>query len=130
METLIILGILLSLLFLRIPVFICLFLTGVIGLYFFADLELTFVAQTMVKSLNNFSLLSIPFFILMGTVMSKGKSADKLIYVARKMLSFVPGGLAITGVVSSGVFGAISGSSISTVVTIGGVMFPHLKKYN
>ena len=65
METLIILGILLSLLFLRIPVFICLFLTGVIGLHFFAGLELTFVAQTMVKSLNNFSLLSIPFFILM-----------------------------------------------------------------
>jgi C4-dicarboxylate transporter, DctM subunit len=130
METLIILGILLSLLFLRIPVFICLFLTGVIGLYFFANLELTFVAQTMVKSLNNFSLLAIPFFILMGTVMTKGKSADRLISVARKMLSFVPGGLAITGVVSSGVFGAISGSSISTVVTIGGVMFPHLKKYN
>lgn len=130
METIIILFILLSLLFLRIPVFICLFLTGVIGLHFFAGLELTFVAQTMVKSLNNFSLLSIPFFILMGTIMSKGKSADRLIYVARKMLSFVPGGLAITGVVSSGVFGAISGSSISTVVTIGGVMFPHLKKYN
>ncbi|GAB6194318.1 TRAP transporter large permease [Desulfocastanea catecholica] len=129
METLIILCILLSLLFLRIPVYICLFLTGVIGLYFFADLELTFVAQTMVKSLNNFSLLAIPFFILMGTIMTKGKSADRLISLARKMLSCVPGGLAITGVVSSGVFGAISGSSISTVVTIGSVMFPHLKKY-
>jgi len=130
METLIVFGILLTLLFLRIPVYICLFLTGVIGLYFFAGLDLTFVAQTMVKSLNNFSLLAIPFFILMGTVMTKGKSADRLISLARVMLSFVPGGLAITGVVSSGVFGAISGSSISTVVTIGKVMFPHLRKYN
>lgn len=130
MEILIILGILLTLLFVRIPVYICLFLTGVIGLYFFAGLELTFVAQTLVKKLDNFSLLAIPFFILMGTVMTKGESADRLIALARKMLSFVPGGLAITGVVSSGVFGAISGSSISTVVTIGKVMFPYLNKYN
>ncbi|WP_300465332.1 TRAP transporter large permease [Desulfobacula sp.] len=129
MEILIILCILLILLFLRIPVYICLFLTGVIGLFFFADLELTFVAQTVVKKLDNFSLLAIPFFILMGTIMTMGKSADKLIWFARKILSFLPGGLAITGVVCSGVFGAISGSSISTVVTIGSVMFPHLKKY-
>lgn len=129
MEILIFLCILLTLLFLRIPVYISLFLTGVFGLFFFADVELTFVAQTLVKKLDNFSLLAIPFFILMGTVMTMGKSADRLIWFARKMLSFLPGGLAITGVVCSGVFGAISGSSISTVVTIGSVMFPHLKKY-
>ena len=129
MEILIILGLLLSLLFLRIPVYICLFVTGVFGLFYFADVELIFVAQTLVKKLDNFSLLAIPFFILMGTVMTMGKSADRLIMFARKMLSFLPGGLAITGVVCSGVFGAISGSSISTVVTIGSVMFPHMKRY-
>ncbi len=130
MEILIILFILLCLLFLRIPVYICLFITGVFGLFYFADVELTFVAQTLVKKLDNFSLLAIPFFILMGTVMTMGKSADRLIMFARKMLSFLPGGLAITGIACSGVFGAISGSSISTVVTIGSVMFPHMKKYD
>ena len=62
--------------------------------------------------------------------MTMGKSADRLIMFARKMLSFLPGGLAITGIACSGVFGAISGSSISTVVTIGSVMFPHMKKYD
>ena len=49
MEILIILFILLCLLFLRIPVYICLFITGVFGLFYFADVELTFVAQTLVK---------------------------------------------------------------------------------
>jgi len=129
MEIFIILCILMCLLFLRIPVYISLFLTGVLGLFFFTDLELTFVAQTVVKKLENFSLLAIPFFILMGSVMTKGKSAGQLIWLARKLVSFLPGGLAITGVVCSGMFGAISGSSISTVVTIGSVMFPHLEKY-
>ena len=129
MEILIVLCILLTLLFLRIPVYLSLLLTGILGLIFYTGLELTFVAQTVVKKLENFSLLSIPFFILMGGVMTKGKSANQLIWFARKLVSFLPGGLAITGVICSGVFGAISGSSISTVVTIGSVMFPNLKKY-
>lgn len=129
MEILIILSILLAFLLLRIPVYLSLLVTGVLGLIFFTDLELTFVAQTVVKKLENFSLLAIPFFILMGAVMTEGKSASQLIWFARKMVSFLPGGLAITGVICSGVFGAISGSSISTVVTIGSVMFPNLKKY-
>ena len=130
METLIILTILLTLLFLRIPVYISLFLTGTLGLLIFAGLELTFVAQTMVKKLDNFSLLAIPFFILLGAVMVHGQSANRMIHLARKTVAFLPGGLAITGVISSGVFGAISGSAISTLVTIGSVLFPHLDKYN
>lgn len=129
MEILIILLILLGLLFLRMPIYISLFLTGVLGLFIFTDLELIFVAQTFVKKLENFSLLAIPFFILLGSIMVHGESANRLITFARKLVSWLPGGLAITSVISSAVFGALSGSSISTVVTIGGVMFPHLDKY-
>ena len=129
MEILIILVILLVLLFLRMPIYISLFLTGFLGLLIFTDLELSFVAQTFVKKLENFSLLAIPFFILLGSIMVHGESADRLIRFARRLVSWVPGGLAITSVISSAVFGALSGSSISTVVTIGGVMFPHLDRY-
>jgi C4-dicarboxylate transporter, DctM subunit len=130
MEALIILGILLGLLFLRIPVYVSLFLTGIIGILVFTDLELVFVAQTMVKKLDNFSLLCIPFFLLLGAVMVAGRSAGQLIALALRMVCFLPGGLAITSVVSSAMFGAISGSSVSTVVTIGGVMFPYMKEHN
>ena len=129
MESIIILFILLGLLLLRIPIYICLYLTGVLGLWFFTSMDLTFVAQTMLKKLDNFSLLSIPFFILMGAVMVRGQSATRLVQFAWKFVSWLPGGLGITAVISSGVFGAISGSAISTVVTIGGVMFPHMDKY-
>ncbi len=128
MEILVILLILLALLFLRMPIYISLFLTGFLGLLIFTDLELSFVAQTFVKKLENFSLLAIPFFILLGGIMVHGESADRLIRFAMKLVSWLPGGLAITSVISSAVFGALSGSSISTVVTIGGVMFPHLDR--
>ncbi|MCB2186113.1 MAG: TRAP transporter large permease [Deltaproteobacteria bacterium] len=130
MEALTLLLILFVLLFLRIPIYICLYLTGVAGLWIFTDLDFSFVAQTMLQKLDNFSLLSIPFFILLGAVMVKGQSAGRLVNLAWKLVSWVPGGLGITAVISSGVFGAISGSGISTVVTIGGVMFPHLNKHH
>jgi C4-dicarboxylate transporter DctM subunit len=129
MEFVIILFILFALLLLRIPIYISLYLTGVLGLWIFTSMDFTFVAQTMLKKLDNFSLLSIPFFILMGAVMVRGQSATRLVQFAWKFVSWLPGGLGITAVISSGVFGAISGSAISTVVTIGGVMFPHMDKY-
>jgi C4-dicarboxylate transporter DctM subunit len=130
MEAVLILLCLLGLLFLRIPVYISLFLTGIIGIVTFTDLELTFVAQTLVKKLENFSLLCIPFFLLLGSVMVEGSSAGRLINLARRLVCWLPGGLAITSVFSSTLFGAISGSSVSTVVTIGGVMFPFMNEHN
>lgn len=129
MEPLIVLCILFALLLMRVPIYICLYLTGVLGLWIFTSMDFTFVAQTMLKKLDNFSLLSIPFFILLGSVMVRGQSAARLVQFAWKWVSWLPGGLGITAVISSGVFGAISGSSISTVVTIGGVMFPHMEKF-
>ena len=130
MESILILCILFALLLMRLPIYICLYLTGVLGLYLFTDMDFTFVAQTMLRKLDNFSLLAIPFFILMGAVMVKGQSANRLVQLAWKLVSWLPGGLGVAAVIASGAFGAISGSSISTVVTIGGVMFPQLEKYH
>lgn len=129
MESVVILMILLALLLLRVPIYICLYLTGVFGLWIFTSMDFMFVAQTMLKKIDNFSLICIPFFIFMGAVMVRGQSATRLVQFAWKFVSWLPGGLGITSVISSGVFGAISGSAISTVVTIGGVMFPHMDKY-
>ena len=129
MEILTMLLILFGLLMLRIPIYICLYFTGVLGLWIFTSMDLTFVAQTMLKKLDNFSLICIPFFIFMGSVMVRGQSASRLVQFAWKIVSWLPGGLGITSVISSGVFGAISGSAISTVVTIGGVLFPNMEKY-
>ena len=128
MEIALFLFVLLTLLLLRIPVYLCLFLTGVFGIFVFTDLEFVFIAQTVVKKLENFSLLAIPFFIFLGAIMVHGESAKRLIRVPERLIGCFPGGLAITSVVSSSVFGALSGSSISTVVTIGGIMLPHMDK--
>lgn len=112
----------------RVPVYLSLYLGGLIGFIIFTDLEINFIAQTFLLKLQNFSLISIPFFILLGNLMVKGESAKRLVEFAIACVYRLPAGLPITGVVASGVFGAVSGSSISTLVTIGSILLPDLER--
>jgi len=58
--------------------------------------------------------------------MTTGSIVEKLIKTANVMVGFLPGGLAMAGVLACGFFGAISGSTVATVVAIGGFMIPAL----
>lgn len=70
--------------------------------------------------------LSIPMFVAAGTVMTRGGMAARLIRIARALVGFLPGGLAIAAIVACMIFAAISGSSPVTLVAVGTVMFPAL----
>ncbi len=109
-----------------VPVFMCLFFTAVIGFVMFTDLPLLLLAQTIFRSLDNFSLVVVLFFILCGNIMTAGTIVDKLIKVANVLVGALPGGLGMAGVLACGLFGAISGSTVATVVAIGGFMIPAL----
>ena len=73
-------------------------------------------------------LLAIPFFIVAGSIMTKGAIARRLIDFVNALVGWFPGGLAIAGVLACIFFAAISGSSPATVVAIGSVMIPALIK--
>ncbi len=115
-----------------IPVYMCLFFTGVIGLAFFAmtsmpfDTQSMLLAQAFYRSMDKFALVVVLFFILCGNIMTSGSIVDKLIKTAKAVVGFFPGGLGMAGVVACGLFGAISGSTVATVVAIGGFMIPAL----
>ncbi len=72
-------------------------------------------------------ILSIPLFILCGNVMTKGSTAKRLIRIMAAVTQPLPGGLGIAAVLSCGVFAAISGSSIVTMLAIGTVMYPAMR---
>lgn len=109
-----------------IPVFMCLFFTAVLGFLFFTDLPILLLAQTLFRSLDNFALVVVLFFILCGNIMTAGTIVEKLIKVANALVSWLPGGLGMAGVLACGLFGAISGSTVATVVALGGFMIPAL----
>jgi len=128
METshVIILLILLGCMATYIPVFMCLFFTAVLGFLFFTELPILLLVQTLLRSMDNFALVVVLFFILCGNIMTAGAIVDKLIKVANALVSWLPGGLGMAGVIACGLFGAISGSTVATVVALGGFMIPAL----
>jgi C4-dicarboxylate transporter DctM subunit len=73
-------------------------------------------------------LLAIPFFVVSGAIMSAGDIANRLVGVAKAFTGSLPGGLAIATVGGCVFFAAISGSSPVTVIAIGSIMVPALRR--
>jgi tripartite ATP-independent transporter DctM subunit len=94
----------------------------------YLKVPLAAVGQTMIQGINSYSLLAIPFFILAGQIMSKGKMALRLINMAQVFVGTIRGGLAMVNCVACMFFGNISGSAVADVSSIGSVMIPMMKK--
>lgn len=112
-----------------VPVYMSLFFTGVLGFLFFApETQTLMLVQSFFKSMDNFALVVVLFFILCGNIMTAGSIVEKLIKVVNTLVSWLPGGLGMAGCLGCGLFGAISGSTVATVVALGGFMIPALIK--
>jgi len=109
-----------------VPVFMCLFFTAVLGFLLFTDLPILLLTQSIFRSMDNFALVVVLYFILCGNIMTAGSIVDKLMKVANVVVSWLPGGLGMAGILGCGLFGAISGSTVATVVALGGFMIPAL----
>jgi C4-dicarboxylate transporter DctM subunit len=109
-----------------VPVFMALFFTGLVGLVWIVGIDPQIVIEVLYRSMDKFALIVVLFFVLCGNIMTTGSIVQKLIKTANVLVGFLPGGLAIAGVLACGFFGAISGSTVATVVAIGGFMIPAL----
>jgi C4-dicarboxylate transporter DctM subunit len=132
METnyLVIMALLIGCLATTIPVFMALFFTGMVGLVWIAGIDPQIVIEVLYRSMDKFALIVVLFFVLCGNIMTTGSIVSKLIKTANCMVGFLPGGLAMAGILACGFFGAISGSTVATVVAIGGFMIPALLENN
>jgi C4-dicarboxylate transporter DctM subunit len=92
----------------------------------FTSTSLIILPIQMFDALDNSVLLSIPFFILAGAVMTEGAMAKRLIGVVNVLVGRYPGGLGVAATLACMFFAALSGSSPATVVAIGSIMIPAL----
>lgn len=125
-NSLLILAVLLGCMAATVPVFMALFFTGLVGLVYIVGIDPQIVVEVLYRSMDKFALIVILFFVLCGNIMTTGSIVGKLVKTANVLVGFLPGGLAIAGVLACGFFGAISGSTVATVVAIGGFMIPAL----
>ncbi|MBM3539610.1 MAG: TRAP transporter large permease [Alphaproteobacteria bacterium] len=124
-------GLLLLLIFLRVPIAIALAASGLLG---YAALDGWNTALKMFGTVpfqlaSAYSLSVVPLFILMGAVASRANMASELFQAANGLFSGVRGALANATIGSCALFGAICGSSIATAATFSRVAIPEMRRH-
>lgn len=111
----------------RLPVAFALGLAAVV-MGFIMGAGPSAMMQQAIRGVNSFPLLAVPFFMLVGEVMSTGGIARRLVNFASSLVGFIAGGLGQVNVAASMFFGGISGSAVADTSAIGGMMIPSMKE--
>lgn len=117
-------GLLLLLLLIGVPVTFGLGLAAVVTIQQGDLMPLLIVPQEMIRSINSFPLLAIPFFILAGNLMQDGGISRRLVDFSKTLVGSMTGGLAMVAIVTSAFFAAISGSGAATTAAVGAILIP------
>lgn len=123
MAILILLGSFFIMVFLRFPIAYAVALSSLFTLLY-QGLPLAIIAQQMVKGISSFSLMAVPFFIVMGVLMGSGGISEKLIALANACVGWMRGGMAMVNIVASYFFGGISGSAAADTASLGSILIP------
>lgn len=122
--------VLLVLIGLSIPVGAALGLLGLFLDHEFSMLPLTRAMGELAWGTNNeFLLVAIPLFILLGEILLRSGFAEKMYHAMSLWLSWLPGGLMHANIGASTLFSATSGSSVATAATVGTVALPQIHKH-
>ncbi len=103
-------------------------LTGLIILQFFVNGATSLALNAVWNVLNEFTLSAIPLFIIMGEVMLASGVSQRIYAALSTVFNRVPGNLLHTNIAVCTVFGAISGSSLSTAAAVGAVAYPEMRQ--
>lgn len=74
------------------------------------------------------AMVAIPLFTLAGYFLAESKSPERLVRLADAWIGWLPGGVAIVVLVSCAVFTSLTGASGVTIIALGGLLYPILKK--
>ncbi|QNI04187.1 TRAP transporter large permease [Halomonas sp. SH5A2] len=121
------LGILFASLALGLPIAFGLGIAAVV-MAVLSDIPLSILIEQSIRGVNSFPLLAIPFFIMVGEVMSNGGIARRLMELAGALVGFMRGGLGQVAITGSMFFGGISGSAVADTAATGAMMIPSMTK--
>ncbi|WP_295580742.1 TRAP transporter large permease [uncultured Oscillibacter sp.] len=109
------------------PIAIAIFLST-LAAFVYCGVPLAQMVQRMFASVNSFTILAIPFFMLAGSLMETGGMSKRLVRFAHSLVCWLSGGLAHVQVLASAFFAALSGSAPATTAAMGGILIPEMKK--
>lgn len=103
-------------------------LTGFVLLHFFANGATSLAVNAIWNVFNSFTLSAIPLFILLGEILLHSGISQRAYTAFKPAFARVPGGLLHTNIAVCALFGAVSGSSMSTAAAVGSVAYPEMAK--
>ena len=128
MDLVLLVGSFFVMLFLGIPIAFALCTSSLLYLIMFSRVPLVIVAQQMLKGVDSFTLMAIPFFVIAGCLMQSGGISKRIVDFAKKLVGWMPGGLAVVDVVASMIFAAMTGAGAATSAAVGGIMIPSMEE--
>jgi tripartite ATP-independent transporter DctM subunit len=128
MEIAFLIGGFMLLLLLGVPCATAMLFVALIDILFVSELPITLMADSMIGSVNSFTLLAVPFFVLAGSIMNRAGVTARLINCARVLVGHFHGGTAQVSIVGCMFFSGISGSASADAAAIGTMMIPSMKR--
>lgn len=117
------------LVFLEVPIAFALAFGAFAAFAPLGDIMLVIVPQNMASSLNSFTLLAIPFFIMAAAVMNAGGITSRLVDFAITLVGHFRGGLGQANVVTNTLLAGVSGSSTADASAIAKLMVPEMERH-
>jgi tripartite ATP-independent transporter DctM subunit len=111
-----------------VPIGFALAFTALIYIWIEGALPGLIFAQQMARGIDNFVLLAIPFFILVGYLMEANGMSVRLIALLERLVGRARGGLNVVMVLSMVIFSGISGSKMADVAAVGSVLIPAARR--
>ena len=122
------LGAFVALLVLGVPIAFVLVIASALYLLTSDAIALSSIPQRLFAGLDQFVLMSIPFFILSGVLMNEAQLTARLIQFANHLVGRWRGGLAQANVLASMFFGGITGAATADVAALGPILIPAMEK--
>ncbi|MCU0807715.1 MAG: TRAP transporter large permease subunit [Candidatus Contendobacter sp.] len=128
MTSLFLFSLLFLFLLMGVPIAFSLGLSSILTILFFTNDSLASMSLKLFDTMEHYTLLAIPFFILASAFLTTGGVARRLIRFAIAAVGHLHGGLAIASVLACMLFAAVSGSSPATVAAIGSIVIGAMVK--
>lgn len=116
-----------GLIFIRVPIAFALGISSMVTIIYI-DLPFTSVINHMFASINSFTLLAVPFFLLLGSLMNDGGITNRLINFSRTLVGHIKGGLGHINILVSMIMAGLSGSAAADTAAVGSTLVPAMVK--
>ena len=115
-------------LMLGVPIAFSLGLGSVVAIFMDDKISSMLVAQKLFSSINSFSLMAIPFFMLSGELMEAGGISKRLVNIAKAFVGHITGGIGMVDIGTSVLFAGVSGAAAADTAAVGSMLIPSMLK--